>query len=96
MLELLTRTRRSQGLGGASQQRRKRQQGVAKQVSELLARAVGGAAVMGMERSGSSQGLVGHDGEGFQSDLSLDVATLSQAGSDRRASLDAGADVLAE
>ena len=40
--------------------------------------------------------MVGHDGEGFQSDLSLDVATLSQAGSDRRASLDARVDVLAE
>jgi len=55
----------------------------------------GAVGVEGFE-SGSSQGLEGQNGEGFQSDLFLDVAPLSQAGSERRASLDARVDVLAE
>ena len=45
---------------------------------------------------GSSQGLEGLGGEGFLSNSFVDVASLSQAGSERRASLDAGVDVLAE
>ena len=59
----------------------------------ILTRAVMpvGVAVVGKERSGSSQGSGGHGEEGFQSDLFLDVASLSQAGSERtrQASLDA-------
>ena len=49
-----------------------------------------------LECSGSSLGLEGHGGEGFLSDSFVDVASLSQAGSERRVSHDAGVDVLAE
>ena len=38
----------------------------------------------------------GHGGEGFLSDSFVGVASLSQAGSERRVSHDAGVDVLAE
>ena len=95
----------SQGSGGASQQRRSRQQGLAKRVTDLMTslslRAVGGAVVgVGLECSGSSLGLEGHGGEGFLSDSFVPVgvasSSLSQAGSERRVSHDAGVDVLAE
>ena len=46
--------------------------------------------------TGSSQGLEGHGGEGFLSDSFVGVASLSQAGSERRVSHDAGVYVLAE
>jgi hypothetical protein len=85
----------SQGSGGASQRRRTRQQGLAKRVTDLMTRAVGAVGV-GLECSGSSQGLEGHGGEGFLSDSFVGVASLSQAGSERRVSHDAGVDVLAE
>ena len=88
----------SQGSGGASQQRRTQQQGLAKRVTDLMTRAVGGAVGVGFECSGtgSSQGLEGHGGEGFLLDSFVGVASLSQAGSERRVSHDAGVDVLAE
>ena len=61
-----------------------------------MTRAVGGAVGGGMECSGSSQGLEGFCGEGFLSDLFVDVASLSQAGSKCQVSHDAGVDVLAQ
>ena len=51
---------------------------------------------MGLECSGSSLGLEGHGGEGFLLDSFVGVASLSQAGSERRVFHDAGVDVLAE
>ena len=87
----------SHGSGRASRQRRKRQREVAKQATKLLTRAVRGKAGVWKERSGStgpgSQGLEGYGGEGFQSDVFLNAASLSQVGSERRASLDARVDV---
>ena len=46
--------------------------------------------------TGSSQGQEGHGGEGFLSDSFVDVASLSQAGSERRVSHDAGVDAELE
>ena len=80
-------SQRSQGSGRASRQRRKRRHEVAKQAIELLTRTVRGAARVGKERSSSSQGLEGHDGEGFQTELNPDIASLPLAGNERRASL---------
>ena len=89
----------SQGSGGASQRWRTRQQGLAKRVTDLMTRAVKGVLVgVGLECSGSSLGLEGHasGGEGFLLDSFVGVASLSQAGSERRVFHDAGVDVLAE
>ena len=65
------------------------------QAAELMARAVGGSG--GGEGKARQQPGVGgawwSGGEGFQSDLFLDVASLPQAGHERRASLDARVDV---
>ena len=71
-------------------QRRKRQQGMAKQVTELQTEQWRGQWGGGWK----DQGLQGHRGEGFLSDSLVDVAPLSQAGSERRVSHDAGVDVL--